>query len=270
VSSVRINQRLDSPYNPDGAPGTISTGAPGAPGRAPLPEEIYAAITDYIAAHPITQPTISSSMSESNRFGSGATGQPGSYVDIGTHGTLQGYVTAGGTGQTVNLYLQAKNGTVVLDGPAEVSSTLSLRGAATLHDNVINLREPGSAYWIGYSPISGATISGDAGGIGTPTNYLSWNPTNFAFSGTLSVNSTLTAASAVVTGTVAVGTPVVSTDTAITGVATEVKAVTVRKTAANRRGFVVSELPSDLVINGQVDVLGVLATLWAQVKALTP
>jgi len=259
VSSVRINQRLDSPYNPDGAPGTISTGAPGVPGRPPLPEEIYAAITDYIAAHPITQPTISSSMSESNRFGSGATGQPGSYVDIGTHGTLQGYVTAGGTGQTVNLYLQAKNGTVVLDGPAEVSSTLSLRGAVTLHDNVIGLRESGSTYFLGYVAGTGTQLYGDTGGVGSAANNVTWDSTKFAFSGAVAVS-----------GTVSLGTPVVLADTALPAVATEVKAVTVRKTAGNRRGFVLSELPSDLVINGQVDVLGALATLWAQVKALTP
>lgn len=270
MSSVRINQRLETPYNPDGTPGTVSTGAPGAPGRPPTQEEIYAALTQYIAANPITIPAVQSNTSESTRFGSGAGGAPGTFVDVGSHGTLQGYVSAGGTPQSVNLYLQAKNGTVVLDGVAEVSSTLSLRGAVTLHDNVISLREPGSTYFLGYTAGTGTQLYGDTGGVGSAANHVTWDSTKFTFSGGVAVTGAASAASAAVSGLVTLGTPVVLADTALPAVATEVKAVTVRKTAGNRRGFVLSELPTDLVNNGQVDVLGVLATLWAQVKALTP
>lgn len=274
--SIRINQQLGSPYNPDGTPGTVSTGAPGAPGRAPLPEEIYAAITQYVATNPITVPAVQSNTSESTRLGSGATGAPGSYVDLGSHGSLQGYVTAGGTPQTVNLYLQAKNGTVVADGPTEVSSTLSVRGAVTLHDNQIFLRE--NVQWsnyVGYQADTGTTLYGDTGGVGNGTNYFTWDASKFTFNqgvtvtGAVSAGS-VSASSATVSGTVTLGTPVAVTDTAVTTAATEIKAATIRKTATNRRGFVLSELPTDCVINGQVDVLGVLATLWAQVKTLTP
>jgi len=259
VSSVRINQRLETPYNPDGTPGTVSTGAPGAPGRAPLAEEIYAAVTEYIAANPITTPTASSSLSEFNKYGSGATGHPGTYVDIGSHSTLSAYVTAGGTPQTINLYLQAKNGTVVSSSPMEVQGSLSARGEVVLHDNTLWLREDQDFnYYVGYQAGFGTVIYGTTGGIGNGTNNLGWDATKFTYTKDV-----------VVTGSCAVASPVVGTDTALS-TATEIKAATPRKTAANRRGFVQSELPTDCIVNGQIDVLGVLATLWAQVKALTP
>lgn len=132
--TVRINQRLREGYNPDGTPGTVSTGTPGVPGRAPTSDEIAEAVAAYIDAHPPTVEAVTTSAREHNRFGAGATGAPGSYVDVGSHGTLNGYVVAGGTPQVVNLYLAAK-GAVVLVGTAQVQGDLAVDGELVVRDN---------------------------------------------------------------------------------------------------------------------------------------
>lgn len=131
MSTIRINQRLREGYNPDGTPGTVSTGVEGAPGRPPTAEEIGAAVAAYIASNPVVVQAVTTKASEFNRFGAGADGSPGAYVDLGSHNTLHGYVSAAGTPAVVNLYLTAK-GQIVSSTDHVFLASIQAQGGITV------------------------------------------------------------------------------------------------------------------------------------------
>lgn len=125
MSNVRISQRLTEAYNPDGTPGTVTTGTPGPP---PADDVVLAAVSTYLSLNPPSYPTAPLVASVHNLFGAAATGQPGAYVDVG--GLVDGQISVGGSISTANLTLKSKGGTVIVDDP------FTANGAALLGNGV--------------------------------------------------------------------------------------------------------------------------------------
>jgi hypothetical protein len=117
VANIRIAQQLSSGYNPDGTPGSVTTGVPGPPGPPPTDAQVAAAVSAYISTHPVQVPQATASLT---RFGVGADGSSGAYVGLGDNGsTVSGYVIAQGTPANIDLVLQPKGtGDVKLNGVA--------------------------------------------------------------------------------------------------------------------------------------------------------
>jgi hypothetical protein len=116
VANIRVAQQLSQGYNPDGTPGTVSTGVPG-PG--PSSAQIAAAVSDYLMANPIdvSMGVMGIDTAPLTKHGLGADGSTGAWVGVGDNGsTVSGYVVAGGSLPDVDLHLAAKgNGQLYLD-----------------------------------------------------------------------------------------------------------------------------------------------------------
>lgn len=140
MASIRLGQANSEGYNPDGLPGTVSTGVPG-PG--PTDTQVQAAVGQYLAVNPpvITPPTTVASVH--NKFGAGSTGQPGSYVDIAA--LTDATISVGGNLGSANLTLAALgSGAVTVTSPLVATAGLQVFGNWTLTGSAVQIQSVGT------------------------------------------------------------------------------------------------------------------------------
>lgn len=130
--NIRISQQLKGGYNPDGTPGTISTGVPGPP---PSDAQVSTAVASYLKTYPISIQVMNQAMNQDPvMLGPGSNGANDVVVTVGTNGGKDAWVQAGNGAdpmnksgrQPVNLYLLAEFG-----GSVTLSPTVNV-GSATI------------------------------------------------------------------------------------------------------------------------------------------
>jgi hypothetical protein len=260
--NIRIGQNLREGYNPDGLPGTVALGAAGAPGRAPTSDEIALAVTEYVRLNPIPFERATNTLSESTKFGTGAGGSAGAYVEVGTRNTVNGHVRV--VGGDLVLGSSTK---VVISSAVQLSGTVNALGAISMNDQRINLRGTDSADYIEFftSPdnevLSGTRIStSQSGTLGvSSTEVLRWDTTGVSVTGGMSVTGP---------NDVQENTSAEVFSDALTTVK-DVPAVEYTTTAGDlRRSFHWEQLPDELTNLGYISLMGMIATLWNAVREL--
>lgn len=153
VSNIRIAQQLSTGYNPDGTPGTITTGIPG-PG--PTDAQVLDAVTTYLTENPVTVGGNQLPTADPIVLGPGSQGANDVTVSVATNGTKDAWIFAGNgadptnkTGrQPANLNLLAETNGVVNLGPSVTVGTdlavsySTTTGAKIAAPNSITLAAP--------------------------------------------------------------------------------------------------------------------------------
>lgn len=303
MANIRIAQQLSTGYNPDGTPGTVTTGVPGMVGPGPTDDQVMMAVTAYITAHPLSGMAMGIDTAPLTKHGAGAGGSAGAWVGLGDNGsTVTGYVVAGGSMPNVDLRIQPKGtGKIYLDGP--VGSDLIVLGNLTLDqntnlifgdtgrggsisvgqllvqnqmvedmpDSVIQNLRAGSSYFSGRSfSIAGyyTTISdlADQSNWNTSPGIKVWSPPNGG------AYAAVTASKFTVASDRRFKTDIVE----LTGALEEVRttpAYSYRMNDERRRGLIADEAPTDVVRTDDrgyqlIESYDLVGTLWAAVREL--
>lgn len=140
MANIRIGQSVSEGYNPDGAPGTVTTGTPG-PG--PTDDQVASAVSQYLAVNPPSYPTTTPTASVHNTFGAGATGQPGSYLDLSA--LVDATISVGGSLGNADLNIAAQgSGQINLNGPVTMTGAVQVFGNWTLTGTDVQIQTVGT------------------------------------------------------------------------------------------------------------------------------
>lgn len=140
MASIRVGQVNSEGYNPDGMPGTVTTGVPG---PAPTSDQVLTAVSQYLSVNPPTVAPTTPTASVHNKFGAGATGQPGSYVDVAA--LTDAFISVGGSLPNANLTVSALGtGSVNVLSPLVANAGLQVFGSWTLTGPSVQIQSVGT------------------------------------------------------------------------------------------------------------------------------